>query len=92
MSKIKEALQTRMSSETAVAPQMFGEVFEDGQVRGHYVVDTVPLGQGIAFGDYVIWDAGDNQFGIGYRETGEMGIFNKKDFEAHIQAFYGLNF
>ena len=92
MSKIKEALQTRMSSETAVAPQMFGEVFADGQVRGHYGVDTIPQGKAIVFGDYLIWDTTDGMFGIGYRETGEMGIFNKKDFEAHIEAFYGLNF
>jgi hypothetical protein len=94
MGKVKNLLEreTHMASETATSPQIFGEVFDDGQMRGHYGVDTIPMGKGIVFGDYVIWDAGDNQFGIGYRETGEMGIFNKADFEAHIEAFYGLNF
>ena len=94
MGKVKNLLEreTHMSSETSTAPRIFGEVFEDGQMRGHYGVDTIPMGAGIVFGNYVIWDSGDNQFGIGYRETGEMGIFSKADFEAHIQAFYGLNF
>jgi len=92
MSKIKERLLTQLNSATEIAPKIFGEVFDDGQMRGHYGVDTIPMGKGIVFGDYILWDAGDNQFGIGYRETGEMGIFNKADFEAHIEAFYGLNF
>ena len=92
MSKIKESLHVLLTNETTTAPKVFGEVFEDGQMRGQYHVDTIPMGKGIVFGDYILWDAGDNQFGIGYRETGEMGIFNKKDFEAHIEAFYGLNF
>ena len=92
MSKLKELLHTKLDNTTPTAPQIFGEVFEDGQMRGHYGVDTIPMGQGIVFGNYILWDAGDNQFGIGYRETGEMGIFNKADFESHIQAFYGLNF
>ena len=92
MSKIKELLHTKLDNTIHTAPKIFGEVFDDGQMRGHYGVDTIPMGRGIVFGDYILWDAGDDQFGIGYRETGEMGIFNKKDFEAHIEAFYGLNF
>jgi hypothetical protein len=92
MSKIKELLHTRLDNTPSDTPKIFGEVFDDGQMRGHYGVDTIPMGKGIVFGDYIVWDAGDNQFGIGYRNTGEMGIFNKKDFEAHIEAFYGLNF
>ena len=94
MSKLKELWdrQTMLNSATESAPKIFGEVFEDGQMRGHYGVDTIPMGKGIVFGNYILWDTGDNQFGIGYRETGEMGIFNKADFEAHIEAFYGLNF
>lgn len=92
MSKIKESLHTLLTNETATAPKVFGEVFEDGQMRGQYHIDTIPMGKGIVFGDYILWDTTDGMFGIGYRETGEMGIFNKKDFEAHIEAFYGLNF
>ena len=92
MSKIKELLHTKLDNTIPTAPAVFGEVFEDGQMRGQYHIDTIPMGKGIVFGDYILWDTGDNQFGIGYRETGEMGIFNKADFEAHIEAFYGLNF
>ena len=92
MSKIKELLHTRLDNTPSDAPKIFGEVFDDGQMRGSYGVGPIPMGKGIVFGDYVVWDTGDNQFGIGYRETGEMGIFNKADFEAHIEAFYGLNF
>lgn len=94
MGKVKELLgkHIRMNSATPTAPSVFGEVFEDGQMRGHYEVDTIPQGKDIVFGNYIVWDAGDDQFGIGHRDTGEMGVFNKKDFEAYIQAFYGLNF
>lgn len=91
MSKIKETLQTKLASATQLAPSVFGEVFDDGQMRGEYGVDNVPQ-HAIVFGKYILWDSTDGKFGIGYRETGEMGIFNKADFEAHIEAFYGLNF
>lgn len=91
MSKLKELLHTKLDNTVHTAPSIFGEVFEDGQMRGQYGVDSVPQ-HVIVFGDYLLWDAGGDKFGIGYRNTGEMGIFNKADFESHIEAFYGLNF
>jgi hypothetical protein len=33
-----------------------------------------------------------DEIGIGYRNTGEMGIFKVADFEPYLKAFFGLNF
>jgi len=35
---------------------------------------------------------GGEEIGIGFRDTGEMGIFKVADFEPYIKAFFGLNF
>lgn len=43
-------------------------------------------------GDYWLSDEGDDMFIIGNKTTGEMGVFSKKDFEAYVVAFFGLNF
>jgi hypothetical protein len=91
MSKVKEALQTRLNSATDHAPQMFGEVFEDGQFRGHYKIDDVPR-HAMVIGDYLLWPLDGEEFGMGYRPTGEMGIFKVADFEPYLKAFFGLNF
>ena len=94
MSKVKSLLerQTRLSSATDHAPQMFGEVFADGQFRGHYKIDDVPR-HAMVIGDYLIWVLDDpEEFGMGYRPTGEMGIFKTADFEPYLKAFFGLNF
>lgn len=72
-------------------PRMFGEVFEDGQFRGHMSkVDTPPFVTVI--GDYQLWTLGEDEVGIGFRPTGEMGIFKVADFEPYLKAFFGLNF
>jgi hypothetical protein len=46
----------------------------------------------IFFKDYAVWDVDAGKFGISNLNTGEAGVFNKEDFEAHIAAFFGLNF
>lgn len=51
----------------------------------------LPLPGVIDFGPYTLWDVDDKTFGITY-ETGEMGVFSKEEFEAHLAAFFGLNF
>lgn len=94
MSKVKELLerQTRLSSATDHAPRMFGEVFDDGQFRGHYKIDDVS-NHAMTIGDYLLWPLdGGEDIGIGYRPTGEMGIFKVADFEPYLKAFFGLNF
>jgi len=93
MSKMKELWkrQTRISDATDQAPRMFGEVFADGQFRGHYVRDDMPDNV-MRIGEYFVWDLPDGTIGLGYEPTGEMGIFNKADLEPYIKAFFGLNF
>jgi len=68
------------------APRMFGEVFNDGQFRGDKLRAMLNVG------DYMIWDVDGDSFAITLTTTGEMGVFRKKDFEAHVAAFFGLNF
>jgi hypothetical protein len=73
------------------APRMFGEVMADGQFRGHYKIDDVP-NHAMVIGDYLLWKVDGEEIGIGYRTTGEMGIFKIADFEPYMKAFFGLNF
>lgn len=74
------------------APRMFGEVLPDGQFRGQYKIDDVP-NHAMVIGDYLLWTLDDkSEIGIGYRNTGEMGIFKTADFEPYLKAFFGLNF
>jgi hypothetical protein len=96
MSKVKglsEQLRERMDEQlTDHTPRMFGEVFEDGQFRGHYKVDDVPR-HAMVIGDYLLWPLdGGEEIGMGFRPTGEMGIFKTADFEPYLKAFFGLNF
>ena len=95
MSKVKglaEQLAERMEAQTDHAPRMCGEVFEDGQFRGHYKIDDVPR-HAMVIGDYLLWPLdGGEEIGMGFRPTGEMGIFKTADFEPYLKAFFGLNF
>jgi hypothetical protein len=43
-------------------------------------------------GDYLLWTLDGEDIGIGFRPTGEMGIFKVADFEPYLKAFFGLNF
>jgi hypothetical protein len=61
------------------------------QLRSFYGVDDVPT-HAMVVGDYLLWKLDGDDIGIGYRNTGEMGVFKKKDFEPYIAAFFGLNF
>ena len=90
MSKVKEVLH-KLEEATGHAPRMFGEVFADGQFRGHYTVDDVPR-HAMVIGEYLLWPLEGDEFGMGYRPTGEMGIFKTADFEPYLKAFFGLNF
>ena len=77
---------------TSHTPRMVGEIFEDEQFRGFYEVDDVPR-HAVVIGDYLLWTLdGGEEIGIGFRDTGEMGIFKVADFEPYIKAFFGLNF
>jgi len=96
MSKVKslsEQLRERMDEQlTDHTPRMFGEVFDDGQFRGHYKIDDVPR-HAMVIGDYLLWPLdGGEEIGMGFRPTGEMGIFKTADFEPYLKAFFGLNF
>ena len=51
----------------------------------------LPLPGVISFGDYTLWDVDDKTFGITHAD-GEMMTASKEEFEAHISAFFGLNF
>jgi hypothetical protein len=86
-----EDLKRKLETATDHAPRMFGEVFADGQFRGHYKVDDVP-NHAIVIGDYLLWKLDGDEFGMGYRTTGEMGIFKVADFEPYLKGFFGLNF
>lgn len=90
MSKVKEVLH-KLEEATGHAPRMFGEVFADGQFRGHYTIEDVPR-HAMVIGDYLLWPLEGGEFGMGYRPTGEMGIFKVADFEPYLKAFFGLNF
>ena len=72
-------------------PRLFGEIFDDGQFRGQYKIDDVPH-HAMVIGDYLLWSLQDDSIGMGHRNTGEMGIFKKADFEPYLKAFFGLNF
>jgi len=95
MSKVKslvEQLEERMDEQlTDHTPRMFGEVFEDGQFRGHYKLEDVP-NHAMVIGDYLLWPLDGEEIGMGFRPTGEMGIFKTADFEPYLKAFFGLNF
>jgi len=55
------------------------------------VRDRVPTTQ-IRVGDYKLFDWEDDiVIGI-MHPNGEAGLFHKKEFEAHVAAFFGLNF
>ena len=90
MGKVK-TLGELSNMATDIAPRMFGEIFDDGQFRGHMSKADTPA-HVIVVGDYLLWKLGDGEIGIGYQPTGEMGIFKSEDFEAYIKAFFGLNF
>ena len=80
-----------MSNPPPNPPRIFGEVFEDGQFRGSHKIEDIP-NHAVVVGDYMLWEMGDGDIGIGYRVTGEMGVFKVADFEPYIKAFFGLNF
>lgn len=61
------------------------------KARRVYGVDDVPRGA-LVVGDYLLWGIGNDEINIGYRPTGEMGVFKVADFEPFIKAFFGLNF
>lgn len=90
MSKVK-SLSELASLASDIAPRMFGEVFADGQFRGSYKIDDVP-NHAMVIGDYLLWTLDGEDIGIGFRPTGEMGIFKVADFEPYLKAFFGLNF
>jgi hypothetical protein len=90
MGKVK-SLGELASMATEIAPRMFGEIFEDGQFRGHMSKADTPL-HVIVIGDYQLWTLGEGEVGIGFVPTGEMGIFKTADFEPYLKAFFGLNF
>jgi hypothetical protein len=47
----------------------------------------------MVIGDYLLWPLdGGEEIGMGFRPTGEMGIFKTADFEPYLKAFFGLNF
>lgn len=71
---------------------MLGEVFEDGQFRGHLTRGHLTRDEALQIGDYVLWDGDDGTFYILFEPTGEMGAFKKEDFVAHVSAFFGLHF
>jgi hypothetical protein len=72
-------------------PPRMGEVFDDGQFRGHLAPDVAPPPVSIRIGDYLLWDSGGN-FYIVFVPTGQMGTFKKEHFESHVPAFFGLHF
>ena len=90
MSKVK-SLSELTSMATDIAPRMFGEIFEDGQFRGHMSKSDIPP-HVVVIGDYQLWTLGSEEVGIGFTPTGEMGIFKVADFEPYLKAFFGLNF
>lgn len=58
---------------------------EDSKIMG------VPTTR-IKVGDYELFDwKDDTHIGIA-RTNGEAGLFRKNEFEAHVAAFFGLNF
>ena len=73
-------------------PPMLGEIFEDGQFRGHRTRDIAPPPASIQIGDYALWDGDDGTFYILFEPTGEIGAFKKEEFVAHVKAFFGLHF
>ena len=73
-------------------PPMIGEVFDDGQFRGHRVRDIAPPPASIRIGDYALWDGDDLTIYILFEPTGEIGAFKKEEFASHVSAFFGLHF
>jgi hypothetical protein len=45
----------------------------------------------VQVGDYGLFDSDDTHIGI-FHVNGEGGLFKKKEFEAYVAAFFGLNF
>ena len=88
----KDALDILQEAAWRKNPPMLGEVFEDGQFRGHRTMDVAPPPASIQIGDYALWDGDDGTFYILFEPTGEIGAFKKEEFVAHVSAFFGLHF
>jgi hypothetical protein len=88
----RDALQEAADKHWRENPPMLGEFFEDGQFRGGLSRDFAPPPKAIQIGDYALWDNDDDTFYIIFKPTGEMGVFKKKEFAAHVSAFFGLLF
>ena len=88
----KDALDALQEAAWIKNPPMLGEVFEDGQFRGHHARDVVPPSESIQIGDYALWDGNDGTFYILFEPTGEIGAFKKEEFASHVSAFFGLRF
>lgn len=73
-------------------PPLFGEIFDDGQFRGHRAPDVVPPPASIRMGDYALWDGDAGTFYILFEPTGQIGAFRKEHFQSHVAAFFGLHF
>lgn len=65
--------------------------YQQGQLRG--LMSQNLSNNTVVIGDYMLWEMEDkSEIGVGYRVTGEMGVFKVDDFEPYIKAFFGLNF
>ena len=76
-----------------IPPKIFGEVKDDGSMRGYGDTESVEkYVHSVRLHDYVMWNVDEETIGILYRPSGEMGMFKKADFENYVSAFFGLNF
>lgn len=47
---------------------------------------------GIQVGEFTLFQSGGNEFIGIFHKNGEGGLFQAKEFEAYVAAFFGLNF
>ena len=88
----RDALQEAADKHWRENPPVLGEIFDDGQFRWHSR-DVDAIQGGMRIGDYILVDdEGRDTFTILFKPTGEMGVFKKEDFVAHVAAFFGLHF
>lgn len=84
------------AGETTELMRMFGEVSLEKGFRGNmgaYSDEQTVLKQPnvLTIGDYALWGRNGDLW-ICQISTGQMGTFKKEEFEAHVAAFFGLNY
>lgn len=72
--------------------KVFEDMFAAKEAADDLLRERDTAKHAIIIGDYALYDIDATRFGLSNIVTGEAGVFDKADFEAHVSAFFGMNF